>query len=748
MAKLGIDLGTSNSAAAVIFDIDEKNPVTIEPIEGALYTDLVFPSYVAFDKLGIVTVVGLLARERYFSGQSELVIRHFKRLIGRPYDYVAEKIAKGSPAFSEFEGRIKPAEDGLVLVTLGERDISVIEIASYLLKKIVEDTQVLLRKRGENIDAVTICLPAGFDDSQRQATMKAAKMAGLTSIDIQVLEEPTAAAIAKGLGGIEGKIMVVDVGAGTTDVVIGYMDTSGDGLSLVMTGRDCDDVLGGIDMDNLILDYIKQTDTEPPMFKDIYPELKIDQRLPLMGKIEETKIVASSHGSSAFSHALRRTPSKRIHFPLDEAQLASIVAPMINGYKDDGHLKGVRPVVERALLKAAGGKKSAVPKVTREIEHLILVGGPCRMECMHTMLKDIFRENENIVQQLDSIDRMDKFFMEGVAQGAALSQGEGLDITTTASYTASIFYLTGKAPVIPVGTSYRRVKGLSRSVSMPAREGSNPLWVLSEKESEPMRQWSMRRHSVHVPQKGDLKVTLDLGEGGVEADKAKVEGCGLPGVIEFPPMRDTATVGAELERVFGVFLSYAKDLQRLIQSARTPLLDRMLRQGMPAGEAAGWVDEQLYVSESDLQRCAAINPADKDNNLNDKEIELALNEGYFEMRDQAIRSRRLFSDRAIEVLDKAVSFLFREYPTSAEDLIDEAKKLLNTGQNCVACASYCQQLAHWLHQLELKPNDSAVASAAATSLGALADCLSSQRVISEEEFDQAKSVCWRFFARE
>jgi len=513
MAKLGIDLGTSNSAAAVIFDADEKNPVTVEAIEGALYEDMVFPSYVSFDKLGRLSVVGLIARGNYFSGSgtSELVIRHFKRLIGKPYDYIAEEIANGSRAFSEFEGRIKQAEDGLVLVTLGERDISVTEIASYLLKKIVEDTQVLLRKRGENIDAVTISLPAAFDDSQRQATMEAAKMAGLTNMDIHVIEEPTAAAIAKGLVGVQGDFMVVDVGAGTTDVIIGHIDTSKDGLRLVMTGRDCDDELGGMDMDNLILEYIKQNDTEPPMFKEIYPELSINQRLPFMGRIEELKIGASRDGNSTLSTVLPTTPRKRIRVPLDEPELARIVAPVIDGHKDGRHLKGVRPVVERALLAAAGGKKSAIPSVVRQIEHLIVVGGPCRMECMHTMLRDVFRENEKIVQQLDSIDRRDSFFMEGVAQGAALSQGKGLDVTTVVTHTISIFYLTGKAPVIPAGTPYRRGRNVSRSVTIPVHEGSNPLWVLSEKEGRTTREWSMRRHSVHVPQKGDLKVTLEIG---------------------------------------------------------------------------------------------------------------------------------------------------------------------------------------------------------------------------------------------
>jgi molecular chaperone DnaK (HSP70) len=100
MAKLGIDLGTANSCAAVVFDIDKNNPVTIEPIDGPFLGDLVYPSYVAFNKKGEFSVAGLPARERFFSpGQSDLVVRHFKRLLGRPYEYVIKKILKMTALF-------------------------------------------------------------------------------------------------------------------------------------------------------------------------------------------------------------------------------------------------------------------------------------------------------------------------------------------------------------------------------------------------------------------------------------------------------------------------------------------------------------------------------------------------------------------------------------------------------------------------------------------------------------------------
>ena len=149
MAKLGIDLGTSNSAAAVVFGGDEKKPFTVEPIDGPLLGDLVFPSYVAFNTKGEVTAAGFVARERFFNyGQSDLVVRHFKRLIGRPFDYVIEKINQKNRAFFEFKDRIKRSGDGSILLTVGDRDISIVEIASCLLRKIVEDSQAFVQKWG------------------------------------------------------------------------------------------------------------------------------------------------------------------------------------------------------------------------------------------------------------------------------------------------------------------------------------------------------------------------------------------------------------------------------------------------------------------------------------------------------------------------------------------------------------------------------------------------------------------------
>ncbi|MBI4332510.1 MAG: Hsp70 family protein [Chloroflexi bacterium] len=747
MAKLGIDLGTSNSCAAVVFDMDLKNPVTVEPIDGHFMGDLVFPSCVAFNKKGEVSVVGLPAWERLFKhGQSDLVVRHFKRLIGRPFDHVIERISKGDRAFSEFRDRLKRSSDGSILVTVGERDVSVVEIAAHLLKKIVEDSETLVRNRGEKIESVVVTLPAGFEDKQRQETLQAAKLAGLEGINITVIEEPTAAAIARGLGGTEGKIMVIDVGAGTTDVITGYMERTPDGPHLVMTDRGCDDVLGGIDMDNKILEYLFKNDAGLPKLEDIFYELEADHRNRLMGKIEEAKIVASRDGNSGVSIGLSVVGggSKRINVPLDEKTLSDIVEPIISGYEESTYRKGIRPVVERALLSAAGGNPAIVPKVINEIDWLILVGGPCRVSRLHQVLKDIFKANAKVITQINNIDRADRLIKEAVAQGAALSQVKGIEVTNSVPYTLSIFHESGVTPVIGVGTPYDRAKGTSQAASIPMTPGSNLLWILSQKgQSE--REWSMRSHIVNVPQEGKLKVNLKWSEGGSGGDKISVEGCGLPGSIDFPPVHNNTILGKALEDSYRWYITAAKDLRQLLGLAREPLVRRFVAQVGAVSEAERRAGELLEVSELDLKNCDNID-VDAEGHLNDEEISLAAKAGYFEGRRQVALSRGLLSARAAEVLNGIVlPLLASNAPTTPDELINEANKLLNVSRNCSPCTQFWQQLNQWAHRLELTSNDHTVASATATALGALADCSYGQQIISEEELYRMRGVCWRFY---
>ncbi|MFC1937789.1 Hsp70 family protein [Chloroflexota bacterium] len=746
MAKLGIDLGTSNSAAAAVFDMDKRNPVTIEPSEGSYQGNLAFPSYVAFNKKGEYSAAGLPASERFLQvGGSDLVVRYFKRLIGRNYDYVMGQIMHDNRAFSEFKGRIKPATDGSILITVGGRDISIEEVASHLLRKIMDDAQILLQNRGERIESVTISFPAGFEDSQRQATLRAARMAGIEGVDIQVIEEPTAAAIAKGLTQVEGSIMVVDVGAGTTDVIIGHMEPREEGLKLIMISRECDDVLGGIDMDNLILKYVFANDTGSPKLEDVFDGLATDMQLRLMGKIEEAKIIASRDGASSTSiTVIVGAAAKRVNITMDEAKLSKIVAPIIDGYvTGNNYLKGVKPVIERALLKAAGGNRAAVPKVIEEIQWLILVGGPCRMKALHQMLSEVFTNNKLVMLQINNINPQDGFFKEGVARGAALSQVKGIEVSTAVPYTLSILHQSGKTPVIAAATPYNRVNGIGRSVMIPMHQGSNQIWILSEKENNPAREWTIDGHLVNVPQEGKLTVNIKWSERGTEQENMSVEGCGLPGAIAFPPRSNMTKLGTEMDNRYKWYFGVAKDLRKLVDFARDPVVRLFLPRVSTATEAERLATEWLRVSEDDLRQSENID-VEREYYLTDEELQTALTMDYFEMRKQVAIERGLLSPEATEVLDRALSIVAPQSSTSTDQLISEANILLNSSQNCSPCIQYWQQLTQWLHQLQLSRDDLSVASATATALGALADCLYKEKVITEEEFYHIQGVCWSF----
>jgi len=300
-------------------------------------------------------------------------------------------------------------------------------------------------------------------------------------------------------------------------------------------------------------------------------------------------------------------------------------------------------------------------------------------------------------------------------------------------------------PVIASGTPYARGQGTSRSVSLSATRGSNLIWILSQKDSQPTREWSMHSHIINVPQEGKMKVNLKWGEEGVETDKANVEGCGLPGSIYFPKGSNRTTLGALLEDRYKWYLSIAKDLRRLMEMAREPLVRWFVTRGATVTQAERQTDELLKVPELDLKQCDDIN-IDAEGYVTDEDIDIASRSGYLEMRQQTMIERGLVPARAAEVLDRVIlPLLIDQTPVTPAELISETNALLKASHHCSECMQFWQQLSQWSHKLELVPNDHGVASATATALGALADCLLEQQVISQEQFNHIQDICWRFY---
>ncbi|HBW22425.1 MAG: molecular chaperone DnaK [Elusimicrobia bacterium GWA2_56_46] len=323
MAKIiGIDLGTSNTAAAVM----EGGKTTIIPsAEGTTLGGKAFPSYVAFTKDGQM-LVGEPAR-RQAVANPESTVSAFKRKMGTDHKY---KIAG-----KEFTPQ---------------------QLSAYLLQKVKRDAEAFL---GEKIEKAVITVPAYFNDNQRQATKDAGTIAGLEVV--RLVNEPTAAALAYGLDkeGRDQKIMVFDLGGGTLDVTIMEMGKEGT-FDVISTSGDTQ--LGGTDMDNALIDYIAdefRKDTGIDLKKDPTSGQRIKEAAE-KAKIELSTVMETEL-NLPFISADAAGP-KHLALKLSRAKLESLVDPIVKRCQ-----KSVDTAIADAKLK------------TSDIHRVILVGGPTRM---------------------------------------------------------------------------------------------------------------------------------------------------------------------------------------------------------------------------------------------------------------------------------------------------------------------------------------------------------------------------------
>ncbi|MFA6694885.1 MAG: Hsp70 family protein, partial [Bacillota bacterium] len=235
MSKIiGIDLGTTNSAAAVI---EGGKPKLIPTAEGGKLV----PSMVAVTKSG-ERLVGQLAKRQAVTNPENTVFS-VKRLIGRRSD--EDEIIKDKKLMPY---KIKEGKNNSVEVVMGDKSYTPQEISDFILQKIKKDAEDYL---GEEVKEAVITVPAYFNDSQRQATKDAGKIAGF---DVKrIVNEPTAAALAYGLDKKkEGKVAVFDLGGGTFDITI--LEVGDDVFEVKATNGDTH--LGGDDFDQAVMDYL------------------------------------------------------------------------------------------------------------------------------------------------------------------------------------------------------------------------------------------------------------------------------------------------------------------------------------------------------------------------------------------------------------------------------------------------------------------------------------------------------------
>ena len=355
---IGIDLGTSNSAAAIM---EGGRPTMIPSAEGTTVGGKAFPSYVAFTKDGQL-LVGEPARRQAVSNPDG-TIKNVKRKMG-----TSEK------------------------VKALDKEYTPQQVSAYILQKIKRDAEAYL---GETVSKAVITVPAYFDDNQRQATKDAGAIAGMEVV--RIINEPTAAALAYGLDktDVEQKILVFDLGGGTLDVTI--MDLSGGVFEVLSTSGDTK--LGGSDMDESltkhVIDQFKK-ETGIDLSKDNMAFWRVREACE-KAKIELSTTMQTEVNLPYISSDA--TGPKHLVQTVTRAKLEELVEPIVSRCKKS---------IDQAI-KDAGLKNDQIDKV-------IMVGGPTRMPMVQNFVENIVGPK---IQR--GIDPMECVSMGAAVQGAVLS---------------------------------------------------------------------------------------------------------------------------------------------------------------------------------------------------------------------------------------------------------------------------------------------------------------------------------------
>lgn len=356
---IGIDLGTSNSAASVM---EAGKPVIVPSAEGQTMAGKAFPSYVAFTKDG-------------------------QLLVGEP----ARRQAVTNPEGTIFEAKRKMGTD--FKYKMNGKEYAPEQISAFILQKIKKDAEAYL---GEPVAKAVITVPAYFDDNQRQATKNAGEIAGLEVV--RVINEPTAAAFAYGLDktGKDQKILVFDLGGGTLDVTIMDFGEHEGQATFEVLSTSGDTQLGGKDMDSALIDFVTS-------------EFKRESGLDLgadkmaMNRVREAVEKAKIELSTVLETDLNlpfisadASGPKHLNLKLTRSKLEELVKPIVTR---------MRQPVEQALNDA---------KLTPQtIDRIILIGGPTRMPVVQKFVEEYI--GKQVERGIDP--------MEAVAKGAAVQAG-------------------------------------------------------------------------------------------------------------------------------------------------------------------------------------------------------------------------------------------------------------------------------------------------------------------------------------
>lgn len=369
---IGIDLGTSNSAAAAMMG---GKPTLIPASEGTTVGGKAFPSVVGLTKDGQL-IVGEPARRQAVTNPQGTVVAA-KRKMGT--DYV----------FKIYDKEYKPQQ-----------------ISAFILQKIKRDAEAFI---GEKIEKAVITVPAYFNDNQRQATKDAGQIAGLDVV--RIINEPTAAALAFGLDKLKQdmKIMVFDLGGGTLDVTI--MEMGGGVFEVMSTSGDTQ--LGGTDMDKVLIDYIVDSFRKTSgidISKDNAAMVRVRESAE-KAKIELSSIFETDINLPFISYDQTSGP-KNLELKLTRAKFEELINPIVERCR-----ASVTKSMEDAKLSSA------------DISKIILVGGPTRIPLVKKFVATVMgKEAESGIDPMEAV-ALGAAVQAGIIAGEVTSDIVLLDVT-------------------------------------------------------------------------------------------------------------------------------------------------------------------------------------------------------------------------------------------------------------------------------------------------------------------------------
>lgn len=375
---LGIDLGTTNSAMAIV---EGGDPRIIENIEGARTT----PSIVALSKTG-ERLVGLTAKRQGVTNPLNTIFG-VKRVIGHNWDEPQVATDKGLLPYT-----IEKAEDGGVNVRMGDKAHRPEEISAMILQKLKQDAEA---KLGEPITEAIITVPAYFNDAQRKATKDAGTIAGFNVR--RIINEPTAAALAYGFDKKKDeKIVVYDFGGGTFDVSV--LEVGDDVIQVKST--DGDSHMGGEDIDQKIIQWIS-AEFRKESGIDVSKDVLALQRL--------------KESAEKAKHELSTTTESEINIPFitsDASGPKHLIMKLTRATLEDlarVYIDRSIEITKRALT-ASGFQIS-------EINEILLVGGQTRMPIIVSRVKELFGKEPNRTINPDEVVAMGAAIQAGILQG-------------------------------------------------------------------------------------------------------------------------------------------------------------------------------------------------------------------------------------------------------------------------------------------------------------------------------------------